>query len=63
MDEGVPPHLGFPVFTASSWRQVGNLGHWVCGNCREVSTDPLSPRQGSTVADCRHCGRANQISL
>ncbi|MFF3442109.1 hypothetical protein [Streptosporangium sp. NPDC002721] len=70
-DKDVPAHRksrkttveGYPVYLASSWRKVANLGEWVCGYCQETSTDPLSPRQDDTLADCRQCGRTNRISL
>lgn len=54
---------GHTVYCASDWRKVGNLGEWTCGYCLETSTDPLSPRQDDTLADCRQCGRTNRISL
>lgn len=54
---------GYDIYLASSWRQVGALGEWVCGYCQKTSTDPLSPSQDETLADCRQCGRTNRISL
>ncbi|MFF4777492.1 hypothetical protein ACFY05_32015 [Microtetraspora fusca] len=54
---------GYDIYCASSWVQVGNLGQWVCGNCQKTTTDPLSPHQPDTLADCRECGRTNRISL
>ncbi|WP_055477552.1 hypothetical protein [Sphaerimonospora mesophila] len=54
---------GYDVYCASSWRKVGNLGEWVCGYCQETTTDPLSPTQAITLADCKQCGRTNRISL
>ncbi|GAT67823.1 hypothetical protein PS9374_03483 [Planomonospora sphaerica] len=54
---------GYDIYLASSWRKAGDLGEWVCGYCQQTSTDPLSPRQGETLADCRQCGRTNRISL
>lgn len=54
---------GYDVYLASSWRKSGRLGQWVCGNCQKTSTDPLSPHQSDTLADCRRCGRTNRISL
>ncbi|KAB8192582.1 hypothetical protein FH608_024075 [Nonomuraea phyllanthi] len=54
---------GYDIYCASSWRKVGSLGEWVCGYCQQTSTDPLSPTQHDTLADCRRCGRTNRISL
>ncbi|MEV0229322.1 hypothetical protein [Nonomuraea sp. NPDC050786] len=54
---------GYDVYCASSWRKVGSLGEWVCGYCQQKTTDPLSPRQHETLADCTKCGRTNRISL
>ncbi|MEV6985005.1 hypothetical protein AB0M95_27620 [Sphaerisporangium sp. NPDC051017] len=70
-DKPVPAHRkswkswteGHNVYLASSWRKVGNLGQWVCGYCEKTTTDPLSPYQSETLADCRECGRSNRISL
>ncbi|MFC3982483.1 hypothetical protein [Streptosporangium jomthongense] len=70
-DKDVPAHRkswvsaveGYTIYCASSWRQVGTLGQWTCGHCQKTSTDPLSPTQPTTLADCRECGRTNRISL
>ncbi|GAA1005452.1 hypothetical protein Aple_051000 [Acrocarpospora pleiomorpha] len=70
-NQAVPAHRksrwsqteGYDVFTASSWTRVGGLGQWTCGYCQKTTTDPLSPYQGQTLADCRECGRSNRISL
>ena len=70
-DSVVPAHRtswrsgteGYTVYSASSWRNVGGLGEWVCGYCQDHSTDSLSPTQSDTLADCRQCGRSNRISL
>lgn len=70
-DDDVPTHRksrrsdteGHAIYCASSWTQVGALGQWTCGSCQQTSTDPLSPHQADTLADCRQCGRTNRISL
>ena len=70
-DKPVPAHRkswkttteGYQIYCASSWKKVGNLGQWVCGYCQKTSTDPLSPNQYETLADCKECGRTNRISL
>lgn len=54
---------GYDVYCASSWSRVGAHGHWVCGYCQKTASDPLSPHQDLTLADCGKCGRTNRISL
>jgi hypothetical protein len=69
--EPVPSHRkswksiteGKPVFCASSWRKQGKMGVWTCGYCLRKSSDPDSPNQHDTLADCINCGYTNRISL
>lgn len=56
---------GKPVYCCSDYRvtSVGEeVGHWMCGFCRKISTDRKSPYQYETLALCVHCRSTNRIS-
>lgn len=58
--------VGYPVFCASDYRITDvdgrKVGHFMCGYCRKMTTDTISPHQWDTLADCRKCGKTNRIS-
>lgn len=54
---------GYPIFCASDWKVKDGKTSWMCGYCEKITSDPLSTDGTGTLADCRHCGKTNRVSL